>query len=469
MAAIIGGLLLAFSFSSDTFRVAGTVIEARVYPVWSGVTAVKIPPVGEIRARTHRAPVGVALSLERVGFSQVKRLADTEFSPQELINKAESDLIELFRGLVVRLLLLGALGGLCAGLLLPARSAKRAVAAALIGLAAVAMPIGAVAFDYDLKAWRQPRYTGMLAAAPWLIDTAEDKLEEFDLFRGEMRRVATNLYTFYAKVESWKPVELGNDRLKVLHVGDVHNNPVAFDIMKRIVRDFEVDFIVDTGDLTDFGTPIEAGIVEKVGGLEVPYIFIPGNHDSPSVLDALKRQQNVTVVEDDVVTVEGLKIFGLSEPASAEFSAVPSEAAQLTALSRDADKKFQAMRRPPDIVAAHSIKQAGELVGGSPVILVGHTHAPSFEIREGSVVANVGTSGAAGIRNFQADQDLPYSFRLFHFDRESRDLLATDSLALSGASRDFLLERRLINRTEERLPKWAASAKLDLSWKPDSR
>lgn len=467
LAALAGGLVLAFWFGSATFRVAGTVVEAKVYPVKTGITAVKVPPIGEIKARTHRTPVGISLSLEKVGFSQVKRLADTNISSQELLAKAEADIIDSVRRLVIRLLLLGAVGGLFAGLLLPARNAKRVAAALCVGVIAVALPVAAVVREYNIKAWRQPQYSGMLAAAPWLIDTAEDKLQEFDLFRGEMRRVAANLYAFYTKVENWKPVDLGNDRLKVLHVGDIHNNPVAFDIIHRIVRDFDVDMVVDTGDMTDFGTPIEAGIAEKVGALDVPYVFIPGNHDSPSVLEALKEQENVLVVENDVITVRGLRIFGLSEPASEAFSAVPSEAEHLNELSREAARQYEEMKRAPDIVAAHSIRQAVALVGRSPVILVGHTHTPALDTREGSVVADVGTSGAAGIRNFQVDEDLPYSFKLLHFDKRSRALLAADSLALSGASRDFVLERRLIDGGEERLPKRAASAKLDLSWKAD--
>ena len=164
--------MLAFWFGSATFRVAGTVVEARVYPVKTGVTAVKIPPIGEIKARTHRTPVGISLSLEKVGFSQVKRLADTEISSQELLAKAEADIIDLVRRFVIRLLLLGAVGGLFAGAMLPARNAKRVAAAVCVGAIAVALPVGAVAREYNVKAWRQPQYSGMLAAAVTSPDNA---------------------------------------------------------------------------------------------------------------------------------------------------------------------------------------------------------------------------------------------------------------------------------------------------------
>ena len=101
------------------------------------------------------------------------------------------------------------------------------------------------------------------------------------------------------------------------------------------------------------------------------------------------------------------------------------------------------------------------------MLMVGHTHTSSLTIREGTVIGDVGTSGAAGIRNFEVDDDLPYSFQLFHFDRRSHQLKAVDSLAIAGASRDFFLERRLIDPEEDRLPKQTRSANLDLPWKPN--
>jgi predicted phosphodiesterase len=363
-------------------------------------------------------------------------------------------------------LVLGAIGGLAAGLLLPARNARRAAVGALAGLLAVTGLVAVTARDYDVKAWRQPRYSGMLTAAPWLIDTVEDKLDDFDSFRDEMRQTANNLYAFYTKVDNWESVDLGRKRLKVLHVGDVHNNPVAFDIIREIVRDFHVDLIIDTGDLTDFGTPVETGLVEKIGSLGVPYVFVAGNHDSPPVLEALKQQENVIVAEKDtVVKAAGLRVLGLPEAAAEEFSSTPEETEALRSYSGEAGRYYEGLAVTPDIVAAHEYGQIKALVGLAPAILIGHTHQPSLFVRAGTVVADVGTSGAAGIRNFEVDQDLPYSFKLLYFDDASHDLLAVDSLALSGTSRDFVLERRLIRGTKERLPKRAGSANLDLSWK----
>ena len=46
-----------------------------------------------------------------------------------------------------------------------------------------------------------------------------------------------------------------------------------------------MDLVIDTGDLTDYGTAIETGLAGQIKTTKgVPYLFIPGNHDSPEVI-----------------------------------------------------------------------------------------------------------------------------------------------------------------------------------------
>ena len=368
------------------------------------------------------------------------------------------------RRFVARLLALAALGGLAAGLALPGRSARRALAGALIGLVTVAVPGLVVVKTYDLKAWRQPKYTGMLATAPWLLGTLEEKLNDLDAFRAEIRNLARNLHEFYSKVDGWQPVKLGNGTVKVLHVGDVHNNPAALDLIAQVVRDFRVDLIVDTGDLTDLGTPIEATLVSRVGSLGVPYVFVPGNHDSSSVQSELRSRPNVKIVDDGVVEIEGLRILGAAEPAAYQFTAEPVTGRRLAEFSRRVAARYNALAAPPQIVAVHSIEQAKALIGDAPLILTGHTHQSSLTRKKGTVIDDVGTTGAAGMRNFKVKEGPPYSLKVLYFSERSKKLLAVDSLTLSAASRDFALERRLIAGSRDGLKKAPASASLNLSW-----
>jgi len=456
---------LVFWFGQSAFLVAGTTIEARIFPAKQGITQISLPPLGEIRAQTHKLPVGIAVSIERVTVGQMRRLASPDFSQEELMKQAETELTEAARRFAVRLLILAALGGLAAGLVLPGRNVKRALAAALVGLITVAVPGYFVIKGYDIKAWRQPRYSGMLATAPWLLGTLEEKINDFDAFRAELRVLARNLHEFYAKIDGWEPVKLGSDKLKVLHVSDIHNNPAALDLIGQVVRDFHVDVIIDTGDLTDLGTPMEASLVSRVGSLGVPYVFVPGNHDSESVLTALRAQSNVIIADNKVVTVKGLKIFGAAEPAAYQFDARPATGLKLAEFSQRLAAQYKEFGVKPDAVAVHSIVQAEQLIGLAPLILTGHTHQPSLKMVNGTLIDNVGTTGAAGLRTFEVKEGVPYSLKLLYFAKRPKKVIAVDSLALSGISRDFMLERRLIAGNEGRLKKLPASGSLNLSWR----
>ncbi len=452
-----------FLFGQSAFKVAGTTIEADVFLSKQGITRITIPPFGQINAKTHPVPVGISISVQRVTMNQVRRLASSDVSQEEIMTEAEDELGTAGRRYALNLLILAILGGLSASLILPGRNWKRAIAAMLIGATALVLPGFVIVKTYDMKAWSQPKFTGMLAAAPWLLGTLEDKMNDLDAFRGEMRSLAGNLYEFYAKVSSWEPIKLGNGTLKVLHVSDIHNNPAALDLIARVVRDFHVDLIVDTGDLTDLGTPMEADLMGRVSELKVPYVFIPGNHDSEPVLATLRGQKNVTIVDDNMVEIEGLKIFGLAEPAAFEFSAEPATGAELVRFNRKVSSSYKALDEKPDIVAIHSIKHAKELVGQAPLILTGHTHKPSLKEVKGTVIDDVGTTGAAGVRSLKVTEGLPYSLKLLYFGGESKKLMAVDSLELSGISRDFILERRLIER-DPQLKNPSGSANLNLSW-----
>lgn len=465
LAAVTGSLILAFWFSQSTFQVAGTTVEAKIFPSKQGVTQISIPPIGEIRAQTHGLPLGIGVSIAKITMTQMRRLASPDFSQDELMKQVEAELADAGWRFAARLLVLAALGGLGAGLILPGRNWRRALVAALIGFTAVAAPLLVVAKSYDLKAWRQPKYTGMLTTAPWLLGTLEEKLNDLDAFRAELRNLAKNLHEFYSKIDGWQPVRLGNGAIKVLHVSDIHNNPAALDLIAQVVRDFQVDVIVDTGDLTDLGTPMEASLVSRVGSLGVPYVFVPGNHDSEAVLAALRTQRNVRVLDGGVVKVDGLRIFGVAEPSAYQFTAVPATGEKLSDFADEVAGKYGKLGAPPDIVAIHSIVQAKKLIGLAPLVLTGHTHRSSLLVKKGTLVDDVGSTGAAGIRSFEVKEGLPYSLKLLYFSRRAKRLVAVDSLALSGGSRDFILERRLMAQKKDRLPNSSPSANLNLSWR----
>ena len=79
-----------------------------------------------------------------------------------------------------------------------------------------------------------------------------------DQLGDQIQSLAANLYTVFNQIENLKNVGVLTSDLNILHVSDIHNHPVAYDFIGQVVATFPIDVIIDTGDLTDWGTPLEA-------------------------------------------------------------------------------------------------------------------------------------------------------------------------------------------------------------------
>jgi hypothetical protein len=82
--------------------------------------------------------------------------------------------------------------------------------------------------------------------------------------------------------------------------------------------------------------------------------------------------------------------------------------------------------------------------------LNGHTHKLNLFQRDGSIVINAGTTGAAGIRGFQTNSDIPYSAVLLYFKKPGNNqktgLMAADVIKISNLKTGFQVERVFFNR-----------------------
>ena len=55
--------------------------------------------------------------------------------------------------------------------------------------------------------------------------------------------------------------------MRVLFVSDLHLNPAAWDVIRSVTKQFDVDVIVDAGDISDHGTAPENAYVEPIATL----------------------------------------------------------------------------------------------------------------------------------------------------------------------------------------------------------
>jgi 3',5'-cyclic AMP phosphodiesterase CpdA len=231
---------------------------------------------------------------------------------------------------------------------------------------------------------------------------------------------------------------LGDD-VAILHVSDVHLNPLGLELARSLAERFEVDAIVDTGDLTSFGLPVEQRIGELVSEMPVPYYLVAGNHDSFANREALDDYPNVTVVDAEVVTIGGVRILGFADPLYTTEGGQPYERAK-EERARQADDVAAAVRRErPDVLAVAGLDQAVSSAGMVPLVISGDVHERSAKEEDGTLMLTVGSTGATGLGSFTVDTGRSYEAEILRF--KEGVLVALDYVTLDGVTGSFTVNR----------------------------
>ena len=225
----------------------------------------------------------------------------------------------------------------------------------------------------------EPRYSGLLTVAPTAVGDVEAVVDQFGEYRAQLTELVGNVVTLYRTAQGLPTFDPDDGTVRVLHVSDIHNNPQAFDLIELLVEQFGIDAVADTGDITDWGTEPETQLLDRIGDVGVPYVWVRGNHDSPTIGAAVAAQPNAVVLNGDPRTVAGLRFWGVADtrytpnkdqPTGRDVERDRAEAvAPQVAARLDADQ-------PPtvDVVLVHDARMAGALGGKVPLVLAGHTH-----------------------------------------------------------------------------------------------
>lgn len=448
--ALLFGVLLALvgleNAAPTTGRVGPFRVELVARLARPGVTTLAFPPFGEVSAATHRRlPVELRLTLAGVDLPALQEWVGENASADVAWSRATGSLRPLIRLFLLRTALLttvlGAAGGYLVG-----RRARDAASGALAACLTVGLLAGGVAIQFDQRAFQRPRYEGALEAAPWVVGLLEKSWDKVGDLGTQIEAVARNLSGLSDQLESLAPTTPAPRDLRLLHVSDLHNNPLGVKFITEAVRTFGVDAVVDTGDLTDWGTPLEAGFVRDLAALHVPYFFVPGNHDSPQLLKTLRRQPRLRVLDGRPVKFRGLTLWGVADPSSGRNDPEVAPPDELRALGRTLAEEVEAWPAPPDLIAVHNPILAESLAGRAPVILHGHDHRLKVREVDGSVLIDAGSTGAAGVRGLSEQGETPYSMALLYFSKtpEGYRLRALDTLEVRGRSGGFALNRILV-------------------------
>lgn len=447
---LLVGLALAFSgfivtfFGAQTYHWRAFDLQVRIHPALLGSTRLRFLPLGEVRAATHKTPVALEITLMNIAFDEAKQLITNPPPREELEREFRQVAHRDLNNFALRQIVVGGLGALLSPLFLRARRLRYWLLSAGVGSSFVAVVFYLTLRTFSPTAFEKPTYTGSLQQAEWIITLAKDAFNKVEALSQKLKNVASNINTLYARINAVPRLPADGERLTVLHISDIHNNPAAVAFVRELIQGTQVDLVIDTGDLTDFGFPLEAELSKGIAQIKTPYVFVAGNHDSPAILEAVRANPNAVVLEGKPMRAAGLNLLGSPDPSAARAGAnnVDTSPEALQAAGEALAVAFQTASPPVDILCVHNPRQAEPLIGKVRLILCGHVHRNYIEVKQGTILCNAGTTGAAGARYLDRAQGVPLSASLLCFSRPPNPrLLYIDRIVLDGALNQYSISR----------------------------
>src|SRR3546814_9991420 len=120
----------------------------------------------------------------------------------------------------------------------------------------------------------------MRAGGPKFVNPVPRPSDDVSVVVTLVEALSARLVGLYRSIEGSGSAPTASD-VTLLHVSDLHSNPVGIELVEQTAERFGVDAIIDTGDLTSFGATLEELVVPRIARIDVPYYVVPGNHDHP--------------------------------------------------------------------------------------------------------------------------------------------------------------------------------------------
>jgi len=432
---LVGGWLGLMLGGTVHHEVGPLTTSMRVLPAWGGATTVSVPPLGELVLDTHGGPLGLHARLVGVDVEEARAILEDPELLEGLRDQAEGDLRWELLMAALRSLTSAVVGGAALSLL----ALRRVRSALLSGAAAGGAMLTAAAVA--LATWNpaslaEPRYTGLLAGAPNIVGDADRIVSEFSLYGDQLARLVENVTGLYSVTSQLPILPADEDVVRVLHVSDLHLAPHAWDVMRTVSQNYDVDVVVDSGDITDHGSRPENRYVEEIRHLRVPYVWVRGNHDSVVTERAMRRLGNVVVLDGRVRRVKGLTFLGAGDPTfTPDKSVTLSEEAMAEYVAGAADELAATAEEAGgvDVAVFHDPTPIEVLDGLASVTLSGHLHYR--KVRQGDAgtwLMTQGSTGGSGLRALEPEEPADIALSVLYLDRETGDLLAYDDISLGG-------------------------------------
>jgi len=440
--ALVGAWLALLVAGTVPVEVGPVRTQATVRPSWTGDTVIDVPPLGQLRLDSHDGPLAVSVEVTGLDprqaeaiFRDPRRLAGLE---DRIVADARAGLAALAARTVVVSLVGSALVTLVV-VRRPRRLLARAGAGAGVTAAVLAVTAGVGAATYNPASIGTPTYSGLLANTPTLVGDAQNIVTNFSAYRGQLAKLVTNVSRLYDTTLNLPTYTPAPDTVRLLVVSDVHLNPAAWDVIRSTVNQFQVHAVIDAGDIADHGFPAENQlVVPEIAALDVPYVYVRGNHDSVATAEAIDALPNAVALDATTTMVEGVRILGVSDPRftpdkETRNSPPPASVPDVGhALGAQAWALAQA-GTPVDVAVMHDPHGARMVDGTTPLVLAGHVHRRYDEVLpRGTRLFVEGSTGGSGLRALERERPTRVTLSVLYLDRTTHRVQAWDDIVLGG-------------------------------------
>jgi len=437
------GLLVGGSVSAPVGPVE---TRMSVRPNLYGNTQVDVAPLGDLRFDSHDGPLRLDVSIERLNVADAESIVKNPSSVGELRGQVAGEVRSGVIRLVLKACLFGLLGALIAGFVIWRRQWRRALLTGAVGIGILAASLSVAALTWRPQSITEPQFSGLLASAPTVIGDAQRIVNDFGKYGDELAKLVTNVSQLYAVGSNLPDYEPDPDTVRVLFVSDLHLNPTAWDVIKSLIAQHQINMVIDAGDLTDHGSRPEDTFAAPIRALGVPYVFVRGNHDSIGTEAAVRSQPNAYVLTGAPIDVDGFRIIGAGDPRFTPNRSVEPDESAVVKVGQDLARTAFLSNPGIDIAVVHDPTAVRELDGTVPLLLAGHTHQRSTEILEhGSRLFIQGSTGGAGLRGVETEEPTPITCSILYFDKFTKRLQAWDDITIGGLGEAFATINRHIS------------------------
>ncbi len=449
LAVVLGGAWLGILLLGRVAAPIGPFDATVALRPFGGGATLDIPPLGALEVDAYDGPLRLEIELSRVDEIRATQLATDPAKLDGVVDQVSADLRDAVER-VAWLTALAAVGGATVAALLVLRRRREPLIALGLSTALVAGTGGVIAATWRPAALSQPTYTGLLVNANSLIGSAEDIVARFDAYRSSLEDLVANVSSLYSTLSTLPPPGGADGSVALLHVSDIHLNPAGFDLVQQVVTQFGVDGVLDTGDVTDWGSPPENGLISSIGTLGVPYVYIRGNHDSTVTVQLVAAQPNTTVLDDSAATIAGVQVVGTPDPRFTPDPEADDGVETLAETGEGLAAFVEGLPETPAIAMVHDPEQAAPLDGVVPLVLAGHTHERAVTRLDGGTLLMVqGSTGGAGLRALQGEFPEPLTCTVLYLDPGTGALTAYDEITLGGLGQtEVTIEREVVGPVE---------------------